>query len=164
MRIAVATTRGGLDDVVSPVFGRCSTFTLVDVEDGEVASHEVIQNPHAGAMGEAGIQAGVQMVSAQGNVNEKALDVAAGRLASLFRSQTATFAGRGIGADPGIGMGRGLDSGRGFGGRGMETSGWPMPTPSRLPGHLAEGLARQLESLSGQLDELSKRIRILESK
>ncbi len=144
MKIAVATTRGGLDDVVSPVFGRCTTFTLVDVEDGEVVSHEVIQNPHAGAMGGAGIQTaqliiskeaqailagafgpnasnvfsqgGVQMIPAQGSVKEKALEFALGRLTPAPGPTVAAFAGRGTGAGRGMGMGRGM-------GRGMGTAG-----------------------------------------
>jgi len=96
MKIVVATTKGGLDDGVSPVFGRCQTFTLVEVGDKEIKGAEVIQNEFAGAAGGAGIQAaqfiaeknaevtmagnfgpnaariltsaGIQMVQAQGNV------------------------------------------------------------------------------------------------
>lgn len=63
MKIAVATTQGGLEDVVSPVFGRCPTFTLVDVENGKVVSHEVVQNPYLSAMGGAGIQAAQLVIS-----------------------------------------------------------------------------------------------------
>jgi len=147
MKIAVATTRGGLDDVISPVFGRCPTFTLVDVEDGEVLSHEVVENPHAGAMGGAGIQAaqliiskgaqailagafgpnasnvfsqgGVQMVPAQGPVKEKALEFASGRLTPASGPTVEAFAGRGVGTGAGMGMGRGTGMGRGGGmGRG----------------------------------------------
>ncbi|HEB84959.1 MAG TPA: hypothetical protein ENI92_08175, partial [Bacteroidetes bacterium] len=72
MRIVAATNRGGLDDTVSPVFGRCPTFTVLDAEGGEIVSHKVIQNPYAGAVGGAGIQA-AQLV-----VNEGAEAVVAG--------------------------------------------------------------------------------------
>lgn len=45
-RIAVATKgRGGLEDVVSEVFGRANTFTVMDVDDGEIKDVKVLQNP-----------------------------------------------------------------------------------------------------------------------
>ena len=48
LRIAVPTkTRAGLEDVVSEVFGKAKTFTVVDVEDGEVKNVQVIDNPAA---------------------------------------------------------------------------------------------------------------------
>jgi len=48
LRIAVPTkTHEGLDDVVSEVFGKAKTFTIVDVEDGEVKNVQVIDNPAA---------------------------------------------------------------------------------------------------------------------
>ncbi len=56
-KVAVATVRGGGADQVSPVFGRCQTFTLIKVEDGEVKGEEVINNEFASAERGAGIQA-----------------------------------------------------------------------------------------------------------
>jgi len=48
LRIAVATkTRAGLEDVVSEVFGKAKTFTIVDVEDGEFKNVQVVDNPAA---------------------------------------------------------------------------------------------------------------------
>jgi predicted Fe-Mo cluster-binding NifX family protein len=45
-RVAVPTKgRGGLDDVVSDVFGRANTFTLVDVEKGAIKNSSVLTNP-----------------------------------------------------------------------------------------------------------------------
>lgn len=45
-RIAVATKgRGGLEDVVSEVFGRANTFTIADVDDDEIRDVKVLQNP-----------------------------------------------------------------------------------------------------------------------
>lgn len=45
-RIAVATNgKEGLEDAVSQVFGRASTFTLVDIESGEIQKVKVIENP-----------------------------------------------------------------------------------------------------------------------
>jgi len=46
LRIAVPTkNHNGLEDIVSEVFGRAKTFTIVDIEDGEVKKVEVIDNP-----------------------------------------------------------------------------------------------------------------------
>ena len=45
-RIAVATTgKKALGDEVSSVFGRANTFTIVDIEDGEVQGVKVLENP-----------------------------------------------------------------------------------------------------------------------
>jgi len=53
MKIAFATEKGGLDDVISPIFARCKTFTIVD-ENGQV---EVIENPGFNAPRAASIAA-----------------------------------------------------------------------------------------------------------
>jgi predicted Fe-Mo cluster-binding NifX family protein len=46
VRIAVATTaHGRLDDIVSEVFGRSNTFTVIDIEGDEVKEIEVLENP-----------------------------------------------------------------------------------------------------------------------
>jgi len=45
-RIAIATKgRGGLEDIVSEVFGRANSFTIVDVDNGNIKSVKVLQNP-----------------------------------------------------------------------------------------------------------------------
>jgi predicted Fe-Mo cluster-binding NifX family protein len=45
-RIAVATDgRDGIEDVVSNVFGRARTFTIVDVEDEKIIGVSVLENP-----------------------------------------------------------------------------------------------------------------------
>ena len=45
-RIAVPTKgQGGLEDVVSKVFGRANIFTVVDVEKGVVKNVKVLKNP-----------------------------------------------------------------------------------------------------------------------
>jgi predicted Fe-Mo cluster-binding NifX family protein len=41
MKIAISTDSG----MVSPHFGRCPEFTIVEIEDGKVTKKEVIQNP-----------------------------------------------------------------------------------------------------------------------
>lgn len=48
LRIAVPTNaHAGLEDVVSEVFGKAKTFTIVDLEDGEIKNVQVIDNPAA---------------------------------------------------------------------------------------------------------------------
>lgn len=45
-RIAIATNgKDGLEDVVSNVFGRAKTFTIVDVEEGEIKNSSILENP-----------------------------------------------------------------------------------------------------------------------
>lgn len=58
MRILVPTQgNGGLEDFVSPVFGRASTFTLVEIENEEIKKTEVFENPGVSAFRGSGIQA-----------------------------------------------------------------------------------------------------------
>ncbi len=73
MKILVATMgKGGLEDVVSPIFGRCATFTIVDIEGEEPKEVKVIPNPYRGNVHGVGIQA------AQFAVNERVGAVMAG--------------------------------------------------------------------------------------
>ena len=47
MRIAVSTeAMHGLDATVSPHFGRCPFYTLVDVDDGQVGTVQIVPNPY----------------------------------------------------------------------------------------------------------------------
>ncbi len=47
MRVAIsADDATGLHSVVSPHFGRCPYYVLVDVEDGQVRQVQVVQNPY----------------------------------------------------------------------------------------------------------------------
>ena len=49
MRIAIsADNRNGLDSVVSPHFGRCPHYILVNVEGHEVKTVNVVDNPYYG--------------------------------------------------------------------------------------------------------------------
>jgi predicted Fe-Mo cluster-binding NifX family protein len=49
MRIAVsADNKNGLDSVVSPHFGRCPHFVLVDLDDHEVTEVQEVDNPYYG--------------------------------------------------------------------------------------------------------------------
>ncbi|ODS36668.1 MAG: hypothetical protein A7316_02480 [Candidatus Altiarchaeales archaeon WOR_SM1_86-2] len=145
MKICAATTKGGLEDTVSAVFGRCATFTFVEVEGKEIKDTELVQNQFAGAMGGAGIQAsqfvagkganvviagnygpnafpilsqaGVKVVSAQGmSVKDAVMKYLNGELQEISQPTGSAYAGM-----PGGGMGRagGMGRGGGFGrGRG----------------------------------------------
>jgi len=63
MKIIVATNKGGLEDDVSPVFGRCQTFTIVEAEGNEIKNVEIVPNQFSAAVHGAGIQAGQWIVS-----------------------------------------------------------------------------------------------------
>jgi len=46
LKIAIPTKgKGGLEDVVSDVFGRANTFTVVDIEKGAIENIIVLENP-----------------------------------------------------------------------------------------------------------------------
>ena len=46
LRLAVATSeKDGLKDVVSNVFGRAKTFTIIDAEDDKIKDVTVVENP-----------------------------------------------------------------------------------------------------------------------
>ena len=46
VRVAVPTKEdGGLEDVVSDVFGKTNTFTVVDMEDAVANNVKVLKNP-----------------------------------------------------------------------------------------------------------------------
>ncbi|MBD3387678.1 MAG: dinitrogenase iron-molybdenum cofactor [Candidatus Altiarchaeales archaeon] len=61
MKVVIATNEGGLEDGVSPVFGRCRNFTVAECEGGEVAKTEVVGNTGFSSAGGAGIQAAQQV-------------------------------------------------------------------------------------------------------
>ena len=64
MKIAISTD----GDFVSPHFGRCPHFTIVDIEDGEVVKKEAVANPgHApGAIPQFLHERGVEVIIAGG--------------------------------------------------------------------------------------------------
>ena len=57
---------GGLDDYVSPVFARCNSFTIVEVEDGNILEVSTLNNPSKLAPSGAGIQA-AQFIASTGS-------------------------------------------------------------------------------------------------
>ena len=50
VKVKVATPtkgKGGLEDVVSEVFGRAKTFTIVDLDNGDLRNVKILENPAA---------------------------------------------------------------------------------------------------------------------
>ena len=85
-KVAIACEgNGGLDDVVSPRFGRCPAFTIVTIENGAVKNVEVMPNQAVYAARGAGIAA-VQALASRG-VNI----IAAGRFGPWASSASAQF-------------------------------------------------------------------------
>jgi predicted Fe-Mo cluster-binding NifX family protein len=152
MKIGVASSgKGGLDDMTSPVFGRCPAFTIVEADGKEIKSSYTVNNSFSGAMGGAGIQsaqilinegikviiagnygpnastvfgqAGVEMVSLQGGIPVK--DAVMKYLGEEIKGGIAQPTGQPIyGRGTGMGRGMGTGMGRGMGtgmGRGMGT-------------------------------------------
>jgi predicted Fe-Mo cluster-binding NifX family protein len=46
IRVAIPTSRGGLEDRVHENLVRAETFTLVEIENGEIKSVEIVENPY----------------------------------------------------------------------------------------------------------------------
>lgn len=63
MKIIVATAKGGMEDDVSPVFGRCQTFTVIEAEGNEIKNVEVVPNQFSAAIHGAGVQSAQWIVS-----------------------------------------------------------------------------------------------------
>jgi len=64
MKIIVACSgRGGPDDMVSPVFGRCQTFTAVTTSGSEILDTDIRENFSRDAAGSAGINATREVLS-----------------------------------------------------------------------------------------------------
>lgn len=93
MKIAVTTNGTDLDAPASPIFGRCTTYILIDTE---TTQYEALANPALSAGGGAGVQAAQYVVErgaqalVTGNVGPNAFDVlqAAGIPVYLFKDGT----------------------------------------------------------------------------
>lgn len=135
MKIAVATMKGGLEDNVSPFFGRCANYTMVECENKEFKEVTVLDNPAMSAAGGAGIQAAqyvadegcsaaaagnfgpnaaavlkaanVEMIQAQGNVREVIEGYINGELKPVDSATVDLNYGKNAGFGRGLGGGRG---------------------------------------------------------
>ncbi len=91
MKVAISTTSGGLDDKVSEVFGRAVSFTIVDIENGEVKNVEVVRNDFAVRGGGAGVAVSQFLVDKgvnaviTGNVGPNALAVLSSAGVKVYR-------------------------------------------------------------------------------
>ncbi|HDD36834.1 MAG TPA: dinitrogenase iron-molybdenum cofactor [Archaeoglobus veneficus] len=92
MKIAASTNVGGLDDKITPMFGRAPTFTIVDVKNGEITAIETVKNTAAVRGGGAGIAAsqtladkGVEVLLT-GNVGPNAISVLNAANIKIYRA------------------------------------------------------------------------------
>ena len=65
MKIAISSTGDKLDSQISPIFGRCQYFFIVDIENKKIKSSKAIENLAVNQFGGAGVTA------AQAVANEK---------------------------------------------------------------------------------------------
>ncbi len=118
MKIAVSTDNG----MVSPHFGRCPQFTIIEIEENKVSGKKVIDNPghHPGYLPEFLGKAGVNCIIAGGmGITAKELFSQAGIKAILGVQGTVdgiiekilagTLEGGESLCDPGAGKGYGVD-------------------------------------------------------
>lgn len=146
-KLAVASQgQGGLDDLVSPMFERCPTFTIVEIENGKIKGVNVVPNHAAYTMQGAGIaavqalvnigvkailagrlgpnafavcgQAGIQMVPVQPGtkIEDAVQSFISGKLRPISAPTAPMHSGIGFAPGP-PGVGTGMGMGRG-GGRG----------------------------------------------
>ncbi len=174
IKIIAATTKGGLDDAISPVFGRSQTFSVVEVKGGEIKSTSIISNPYTASMGGAGIQAaqlvineganaviagsfgpnaysvlaqaGVEIVQAQGIVRDVIMKYLRGEIKAM--SQPSAAFGRGMGRGFGRGCGWGLG----------------IPQTAAQPTEVEDisMLRNQVQMLKEELGRIKRRLKALE--
>lgn len=135
---------GGLESLVDPRFGRCSSFTVVSVIGSEIKEEKVIPNAAMNAFGGAGIQAAQTVASLGANViitgnvgpnafnalqqtglqiaisgpikvREAVKNLIDGKLQIVSSSTVGLHAGMGMGMGRGMGGGRGRGMGGGRG-------------------------------------------------
>lgn len=81
MKIALSSSGKDIKSSLSAVFGRCSFFLIVEIEDKKVKGFEAIENTSVNQMGGAGISAAQMVVEKgvnaviTGNIGPRALDV-----------------------------------------------------------------------------------------
>ncbi len=118
MRVAISTE----GDFVSAHFGRCPSFTIVDIEDGKVTNKKVLENPghQPGVIPQFLHQRGVKCIvaggmgmRAQGFFAEAGIQTilgASGKIDVIIKElQKGTLKGGESLCKPGAGKGYGLD-------------------------------------------------------
>jgi predicted Fe-Mo cluster-binding NifX family protein len=118
MRIAISTE----GDYVSAHFGRCPSFTIVDIEQGKTANKEVVDNPghQPGAIPQFLHQKGVQCIVC-GGMGRRAMDFfsqygiqtiigVTGTIADIIEAlKNGTLEGGPSLCKPGLGKGYGVE-------------------------------------------------------
>ena len=118
MRIAISTD----GDSVSPHFGRCPSFTIVDIENGNIVKKETIDNPghHPGFLPQFLHEKGVSYIIA-GGMGQRAVQLfeqqeievivgISGRIEDVVQKiANGTLEGAESLCKPGLGKGYGLD-------------------------------------------------------
>ena len=188
MRVAVTAEGPELDAPVSPVFGRCPCFLLVETDD---FSYEARPNEAAGAPGGAGIQAAQAIVNAAveavitgqigpnafallqatqipvyrhaGGTARQAVEAfLRGELERLGGPSAQAHAGMSWGAAMGAGAwgGRGMGAGRGAGRGQPGRAGWMGGLRgAQAPGGAeASGSAQELAGLREEVERLRQQV------
>ena len=78
--VAVPTSKGGLDDVIHESLVRAETFTLVEIEGGEVKEVRVVENPYKREPYGAGSKVALFLVSLGVNAIISRTDCPKGRM------------------------------------------------------------------------------------
>ncbi|MBP1911673.1 NifB/NifX family molybdenum-iron cluster-binding protein [Thermococcus stetteri] len=63
VKVALPTSKGGLDDKVHESLVRAETFTLIELENGKIKSVEVVENPYRGEPYGAGSKVALFLVN-----------------------------------------------------------------------------------------------------
>jgi len=96
-KVGVASQgQGGLDDMVSPIFGRCPSFTIVEIEGKDIKNVKVVPNQFVSAPRGVGI-AVVQMLASEG-----VKFVLAGRFGPWASSTSSQFGIQMVMVPPGV--------------------------------------------------------------
>ncbi len=130
MRIAISSTGQDLNSQLSPVFGRCAFFVIVNIENNKIKDNKAIENKAVMQSGGAGIMAaqtiGNEKINAviSSAVGPRAFDVLNQLSIGVYQAQGATVkeaidlfiqgklpkinapGGMGIGRGPGLGRRR----------------------------------------------------------
>lgn len=138
MRIAATTSGGGLEDIITPQFGRAMSFTIVEYDE-EIKDVEIVKNMAVSQPSGAGIAASQLLIDKDvevlltGNVGPKAMAVLKSAGIRVFRAdglkvkdavemfvkgklEEISVPTGGMGRGMGMGRGKGM-GGRGFGWR-----------------------------------------------
>ena len=95
MKVAVSSTAPGLQAQLSPIFGRCQCFVIVDTVTQEV---ETLENPALSASGGAGVQSAQYLVQQgveaviSGNMGPNAASVFAAAGIGVYAAAGTTVA------------------------------------------------------------------------